>query len=148
MFGTCQISSQVRSDKYGGASLCCAQRRFRFQDTNLTVPTPHNWGDHITHEVCWSTLHAGKLHVQFGRRTEASASRRASSDPTNQMSKDEGGWNSSFSEKPVRSRLRRLVDWINLTGAKKVHSLIEKGKKGKNREMAGERLRRTGAVEV
>jgi hypothetical protein len=40
------------------------------------------------------------------------------------MSKDEGGWNSSFSEKPVRSRLRRLVDWINLTGAKKVHSLI------------------------
>src|SRR5438309_1962151 len=41
------------------------------------------------------------------------------------MSKDEGGWNSSLSEKPVRSRLRRLVDWINLTGAKKVHSLIE-----------------------
>src|SRR6266403_1158066 len=82
MFGTCQISSQVRSDKYGGASLCCAQRRFRFQDTNLTVPTPHNWGDHITHEVCWSTLHAGEPHVQFGRRTEASASRRASSDPT------------------------------------------------------------------
>jgi hypothetical protein len=38
------------------------------------------------------------------------------------MSKDEGGRNSSFSEKPVRSRLRRLVDWINLTGAKKVHS--------------------------
>ena len=33
------------------------------------------------------------------------------------MSKDEGGWNSSFSEKPVRSRLRRLVDWINLTGS-------------------------------
>ena len=41
------------------------------------------------------------------------------------MSKDEGGRNSSFSEKPVRSRLRRLVDWINLTGAKKVHSLID-----------------------
>ena len=38
-----------------------------------------------------------------------------------QMSKDEGGRNSSFSEKPVRSRLRRLVDWINPTGAKKVH---------------------------
>jgi hypothetical protein len=37
------------------------------------------------------------------------------------MSKDEGGRNSSLSEKPVRSRLRRLVDWINLTGAKKVH---------------------------
>jgi len=42
------------------------------------------------------------------------------------MSKDEGGRNSSFSEKPVRSRPRRLVDWINPTGAKKVHSLIDK----------------------
>jgi len=29
-------------------------------------------------------------------------------------------------KKPVHSRLRRLVDWINLTGAKKVHSLIDK----------------------
>jgi hypothetical protein len=44
----------------------------------------------------------------------------------NQMSKEERSWNSSLSEKPVRSRLRRLVDWINLTGAKKVHSLIDK----------------------
>ena len=34
------------------------------------------------------------------------------------MSKDEGGRNSSFSEKPVRSRPRRLADWINPTGAK------------------------------
>jgi hypothetical protein len=51
-------------------------------------------------------------------------------------SKDEGGRNSSFSEKPVRSRLRRLVDWINLTGAKKVHSLIDKVYKRKNLEMA------------
>jgi hypothetical protein len=33
------------------------------------------------------------------------------------MSKDEGGRNSSFSEKPVRSRSRRLVDWIHLTGS-------------------------------
>lgn len=40
------------------------------------------------------------------------------------MSKDERGWNSSLKEKPVRSRPRRLVDWINLTGAKKVHSLM------------------------
>src|SRR5207245_635236 len=31
-----------------------------------------------------------------------------------------------LSEKPVRSRLRRLVDWINLAGAKKVHSLSDK----------------------
>jgi retron-type reverse transcriptase len=57
------------------------------------------------------------------------------------MSKDEGGWNSSLSEKPVRSRLRRLVDWINLTGAKKVHSLIDKVYKRKNLEMAWERVK-------
>src|SRR5262249_38987833 len=36
------------------------------------------------------------------------------------MSKDEGGRNSSFSEKPVRPRPRRLVDCLNLTGAKRV----------------------------
>src|ERR1700747_1689521 len=57
------------------------------------------------------------------------------------MSKDEGGWNSSLSEKPVRSRLRRLVDWITLTGAKKVHSLIDKVYKRKNLEMAWERVK-------
>lgn len=57
------------------------------------------------------------------------------------MSKDEGGWNSSFSEKPVRSRPRRLVDWINLTGAKKVHSLIDKVYKRKNLEMAWEKVK-------
>ena len=42
------------------------------------------------------------------------------------MSKDEGGRNSSFCEKPVRPRPRRLVDWIHPTGAKQVHSLIDK----------------------
>ena len=42
------------------------------------------------------------------------------------MSKDERGRNSSFREKPVRSRLRRLADWINPTGVKKVHSLIDR----------------------
>src|SRR6201987_1732454 len=57
------------------------------------------------------------------------------------MSKDEGGWNSSLSEKPVRSRLRRLVDWINLTGAKKVHSLIDKVYKRKNLETAWEKVK-------
>jgi RNA-directed DNA polymerase len=59
----------------------------------------------------------------------------------NQMSKDEGGWNSSFSEKPVRSRPRRLADWINPTGAKKVHSLIDKVYKRKNLEMAWEKVK-------
>jgi len=57
------------------------------------------------------------------------------------MSKDERGWNSSLKEKPVRSRLRRLVDWINLTGAKKVHSLIDKVYKRKNLEMAWEKVK-------
>jgi len=59
----------------------------------------------------------------------------------NQMSKDEGGWNSSFSEKPVRSRPRRLADWINPTGAEKVHSLIDKVYKRKNLEMAWEKVK-------
>ena len=57
------------------------------------------------------------------------------------MSKDEGGRNSSFSEKPVRSRPRRLVDWINPTGAKKIHSLIDKVYKRKNLEMAWEKVK-------
>jgi RNA-directed DNA polymerase len=57
------------------------------------------------------------------------------------MSKEERGWNRSLSEKPVRSRLRRLVDWINLTGAKKVHSLIDKVYKRKNLEIAWERVK-------
>src|SRR5213592_3902803 len=57
------------------------------------------------------------------------------------MSKGEGGWNSSLREKPVRSRLRRLVDWINLAGVKKVHSLIDKVYKRKNLEMAWEKVK-------
>src|ERR1700751_6160831 len=57
------------------------------------------------------------------------------------MSKDEGGRNSSLSEKPVRSRLRRLVDWINLTGVKKIHSLIDKVYKRKNLEIAWEKVK-------
>ena len=46
-----------------------------------------------------------------------------------------------MSEKPVHSRPRRLVDWINPTGAKKVHSLIDKVYKRKNLEMAWEKVR-------
>jgi len=46
-----------------------------------------------------------------------------------------------MSEKPVHSRLRRLVDWINLTGAKKVHSLIDKVYKRKNLEIAWEKVK-------
>jgi hypothetical protein len=47
------------------------------------------------------------------------------------MSKEEGGRNSSFSEKPVRPRPRRLVDLINPTGAKHIHSSIDKDYKRK-----------------
>ena len=46
-----------------------------------------------------------------------------------------------MSEKSVHSRLRRLVDWINPTGAKKVHSLIDKVYKRKNLEMAWEKVK-------
>jgi RNA-directed DNA polymerase len=41
-----------------------------------------------------------------------------------------------MSEIPVHSRPRRLADWINPTGAKKVHSLIDKVYQRKNLEMA------------
>lgn len=46
-----------------------------------------------------------------------------------------------MSEKPVHPRPRRLADWINPTGATKVHSLIDKIYQRKNLEMAWERVR-------
>src|SRR5215468_8417050 len=46
-----------------------------------------------------------------------------------------------MSEKPVHSRPRRLVDWINLMGTKKVHSLIDKVYKRKNLQMAWEQVK-------
>ena len=47
-----------------------------------------------------------------------------------------------MSEIPVHSRPRRLVDWINPTGAKKkVHSLIDKVFKRENLKMAWDRVR-------
>jgi len=61
------------------------------------------------------------------------------------MSKDERGC--SLKEKPVRSCLRRLVDWINLTGPKKVQSLIDEVYKRKNLEMAWEKVKENRAVE-
>ena len=47
-----------------------------------------------------------------------------------------------MSERPVHPRPRRLADWINPTGARKVHSLIDKVYKRKNLEMAWDRVRR------
>jgi RNA-directed DNA polymerase len=48
---------------------------------------------------------------------------------------------SSLSEKPIRQHSRRLVDWLKLTGAKKVHSLVDKIYKMKNLELAWEKVR-------
>ena len=46
-----------------------------------------------------------------------------------------------MSEIPVHSRPRRLADWINPRGAKKVHSLVDKVYKRKNLEMAWEKVK-------
>jgi RNA-directed DNA polymerase len=45
-----------------------------------------------------------------------------------------------LSEIPVHFRPRRLSDWINPTGAKKIPSLIDKVYKRKNLEMAWEKV--------
>jgi RNA-directed DNA polymerase len=44
-----------------------------------------------------------------------------------------------MSETPVHRRPRRLANWINPTGVKKVHSLIDKVYQRKNLEMAWEK---------
>src|ERR1700746_2726121 len=49
-----------------------------------------------------------------------------------------GEVDSSLSERPEHHRPRRLADWINPTGARKVHSLIDKVYKRKNLEIAWE----------
>jgi len=54
---------------------------------------------------------------------------------------------SSLSEKPIRQPSRRLVDWLKLTGAKKVHSLVDKVHKKKNLELAWEKVRQNRGVE-
>jgi predicted RNase H-like nuclease (RuvC/YqgF family) len=54
---------------------------------------------------------------------------------------------SSLSERPGHHRPRRLADWINPTGARKVHSLIDKVYKRKNLEIAWERARLRARVQ-
>jgi len=44
-------------------------------------------------------------------------------------------------EIPVHPRPRRLADWINPTGARKVHSLVDKVYQRKNLEMAWEKVK-------
>ena len=45
-----------------------------------------------------------------------------------------------MSEIPVHPRPRRLANWINPTGARKVHSLVDKVYQRKNLEMAWEKV--------
>ena len=47
-----------------------------------------------------------------------------------------------MSEKPIRDHSRRLADWINPTGRKKVHSLVDKVYKMKNLELAWQKVRK------
>lgn len=57
---------------------------------------------------------------------------------------------SSLSEKPIGDRPRRLVHWLNPTGEKKVHSLVDKVYKMKNLEVAWEKVKRnrgTGGID-
>jgi RNA-directed DNA polymerase len=51
------------------------------------------------------------------------------------------GAESSLSEKPISQRPRRLADWLNPSGDRKVYSLVDKIYKMKNLEMAWERVR-------
>ena len=48
---------------------------------------------------------------------------------------------SSLSEKPDHQQPRRLADWLNPTGTRKVHSLVDKVYKRKNLELAWEKVR-------
>jgi RNA-directed DNA polymerase len=55
-------------------------------------------------------------------------------------------WNSSLSERPERQRPRRLADWLNPTGERKVHSLVDKVYQRKNLEVAWEKVKRNGGA--
>ena len=49
---------------------------------------------------------------------------------------------SSLCERPERHRLRRLADWLNPTGERKVHSLVDKIYQRKNLQVAWEKVKR------
>ena len=53
---------------------------------------------------------------------------------------------SSLSEKPISDHSRRLADWLNPTGAGKVHSLVDKVYKMKNLELAWQKVRQNRGV--
>lgn len=57
---------------------------------------------------------------------------------------------SSLSEKPISDRPRRLAEWLNPTGARKVHSLVDKVYNRKNLALAWEKVRKnrgTGGID-
>ena len=49
---------------------------------------------------------------------------------------------SSFSEKPISERSRRLADWLKPADSRKIHSLVDKVYKRKNLELAWEKVKR------
>jgi len=49
---------------------------------------------------------------------------------------------SSLCEKPISHSPRRLADWLNPTGARKVHSLVDKVYARKNLALAWEKVRK------
>ena len=51
-------------------------------------------------------------------------------------------WTSSLSERPRSHRPRRLSDWLNPTGSRKVHSLVDKVYTPKNLELAWQKVKR------
>ena len=53
---------------------------------------------------------------------------------------------SSLSERPERQRPRRLADWLNPTGERKVHSLVDKIYQRKNLAVAWEKVKRNRGV--
>jgi len=53
---------------------------------------------------------------------------------------------SSMREKPVHHHPRRLADWINPTGTRKVHSLVDKVYRMKNLELAWQKVRQNGGA--
>src|SRR6266511_671320 len=91
-----------------------------------------------------SETRSGALESGESRTTRSMATESAGEDgreeTESEMSKA-GEVESSLSERPGHHRPRRLADWINPTGARKVHSLIDKVYKRRNLEIAWERVR-------
>jgi group II intron reverse transcriptase/maturase len=75
--------------------------------------------------------------VGWGRRLARTVGERQEARGVRSLSRK-----SSMREKPLGQKLRRLADWLNPTGAKKVHSLVDKVYKMKNLELAWQRVKR------